>query len=182
VRRRRLPIAAWARGLYRLAMTPRQRHLRAPLLGAVVLVLVSGAVAALVPQPATHSERTYTLAELFAIISRQPPSPLFRRGWTIQVQGVLGVEPAAPPNAYTLRDRTYRVPMAHPGLMIAGGSSDPLVTAVRRVPVLAALIPPTADRPLLGRMATYRIEYIGPPPCLPSCEPVAPWRFLNGGS
>lgn len=57
-----------------------------------------------------------------------------------------------------------------------------LVAAVRRVPVLAALIPPTADRPLLGRMATYRLEYIGPPPCLPSCEPVAPWRFLNGGS
>ena len=169
-------------------MTPRSRlrRFRAPLLGAVVLVLVSATAAALIPRPATRPERTYTLTQLLTVASQRPGPLIFPRGWTLRVQGVLVSAPPwvipAAPHLYGLQDRVYHVPTAHGGLIIAGGSSIPLIAAAWRVPVLAPLLPPTADHPLLGRMATYRIEYIGPPPCPPSpCNP-SPWRLLDGGS
>jgi len=127
-----------------------------------------------------------------AVVSRRPGPLLFPRGWTLRLQGALEVDSRVfPPahnayvhNAYVLQDRAYRVPMGHPGLIIVGGSSDPLIGAARRVPVFATLLPPTADHPLLGRVATYRVEYTGPPSCPPSspCNPPSPWRLLDGGS
>jgi len=174
--------------VYLLAMLPRHRHSLMPLLNVLVLVLVlvflSGIAAALASRSLTHPVRTYTPTELFSVVSQRPPSPLFHRGWTIQIRGTLeqarwlGNE-----DIYVLRDSVVpRSPRGVTGKSFAlhAGTPNPFIAFLQRIPGLAAHLPPTADHPLLGHSATYRIVDVG---CSSQCMGThTPFRLLNGGS
>ncbi len=56
------------------------------------------------------------------------------------------------------------------GIVVAIGPSDPLHAMLRRVPLVGSILPlpPTADHPLIGHVATYRVALV---PCGDLCAP-----------
>lgn len=60
----------------------------------------------------------------------------------------------------------------HRAVVVTYGSTNALFARLRRFPLLKAFVPPTADHPLTGRVATFRVRVV---PCragVPFCR----WR------
>ncbi len=139
----------------------------------VVLLLIAGIVVAGAVRPPTATGPTYTVGQS---LSRAPWQRLrwrncivwgqqcLRLGQSVRVRGVLQPIPngrsATPLEGSlfgTAASATHGV-----GLAVYYGPPDSLVARLRAVPLIARLIPlpPTADHPLLGRLATYRLHVI----------------------
>lgn len=66
------------------------------------------------------------------------------------------------------------------GVML--GSPNPILDALRRAPLLGRLVPVSAEQPIIGRPATYRLRLIRCRP--PACSLPVPtvWQVQDGGS
>ncbi len=58
------------------------------------------------------------------------------------------------------------------GVFVVFGSPNALVSRLRHLPFVGALVPPTADHPLFNTMATFRLRAISCQASIPLC----PWR------
>lgn len=100
---------------------------------------------------AASRDRVYTLAALSAALGH------IRPGQSVLITGRM-VQPATvlPSQVYSVHSLQGNasldvVPAPEPGLL----------AALRHVPILASVLQPFAERPLLDRVAVYRIAYIG---------------------
>jgi len=110
-------------------------------------------------------------------------------GRTISMRGILFLHRGAPkPGSLEptigLRDAVVtRVGPAttYAEIDIALGPPNPILDALRRIPLLNPIVPATADHPIVGRPATYRLRLIR---CAqPSCTLPLPaiWQLQDGG-
>lgn len=67
------------------------------------------------------------------------------------------------------------------GLMVYRGSENPLWARLRKMPLLASFVPPTAAHPLTGRTATYRVEFVGCPNAPACSNGMTEWRLESSG-
>lgn len=88
-------------------------------------------------------------------------------GQTLRIRGAL--RPWLWPNSAIIAEAHGPSPFA---VFVIYGSPPPIVSQLRRLPILGRLIPPTADHPLLNGVATYRVRAV---PCQ-NAIPLCPWR------
>lgn len=146
----------------------------------VVLLLVAGIVVTSAVQRLATTEPTSTVGQYLSNSPRQR----LHVGQIVRVRGVLQPLPAVrsvTPLKGALFD-TVAAASHGVGLAVYYGPPDPLVSRLRAVPLIARLIPlpSTADRPLLGRLATYRLRVIRCRNIDLSCA----WQFelVDGGT
>lgn len=136
----------------------------------VVVLLVATIVGADTVRPPTATGPVYTVGQFLSPPSRRQPIPLRFRlqvGQIVRVRGVLQplvnqqnvTPPAALSPAAGLFDTARFTGI---GIGVYDGAPDPLAARLRGLPILTGLIPfpPTADHPLSGRLATYRLRVI----------------------
>ncbi len=63
------------------------------------------------------------------------------------------------------------------GLGVRRGVASPL-SILHQIPLIQSLAPPTADYPITGRVATYRVLLVR---CITSCPLGAVWQLQDGG-
>jgi hypothetical protein len=102
----------------------------------------------------------YTLGQLHALLARGPDE---WAGRTVLVRGMVGVTVCAVPVTgalcstprYSLRDPDPRA--LSDQLALTLGAGDPLLTSLRREPLLGAILP-AAQAVVWGAVATYRVQ------------------------
>ena len=150
-------------------------------LGAVAVVAVA------VRQP-TATGPVLTVREYLSGPSGGNAQPLryrLRLNQVIRLRGVLqppDVRQNPSPMGAVLYDAAS---YAGEGVAIYYGPSDSLAARLRGLPLLARLVPlpPTADRPLLGQMATYRLRAIRCTDIHPVCNAqVVVLQLADGGT
>ena len=145
------------------------------LLLALVSVGLLVSVAAGVTRP-TPGGRVYTVPQFVAQLTRNGRFRMPQRGQVFRVHGELRGPAWMAGTGYALGDKTAR------GFAGLGVNSAPPIIAfvlLRRVPVLGGLVPPTADQPLTGQLATYQVVWVGCPG-YPRCQR-SPWQLASGG-
>ncbi len=143
---------------------------------AAVLVVLScvlawGALTRAYPHAAPAGP-VYSVPQFLAQVTARLPAHTPPRGHVYRVHGFLLSDVG--PAQYALR-----VSPASWGLALQAVPPGFAATLRHRVPALAPLLPHTADNPLLGQTATYRVAWA---PCAsyPRC-PQTPWRLVSGG-
>ncbi len=106
------------------------------------------------------ADPVYTVAGVDRALAQDP------RAWsglTVLVQGRVAVDRTwSPPDSIVTR-----LALVDPGraggvrlLYLQWGSADPLLAALRRLPLLGRLVP-QPQRPQVGRLAIYRVRLVG---------------------
>jgi hypothetical protein len=142
--------------------------IRAVIALAAALLLLVGTAVASVTYLGPPAEPTYTPGQFAAVNLR----PRLQVGQTLRITGILqswwfpasGVIVQGPSGA---RGRWRRV-----GVFVIFGPHNPILSRLRRLPLVAPFVPPTPDHPLINKVATFRVRVI---PCQASI-PLCPWR------
>jgi hypothetical protein len=118
----------------------------------------------------------YSVPQFLAQVTARLPAHTPPRGHVYRVRGFLLSDVG--PAQYALR-----VSPASMGIAVQAAPPGFAAILRRRVPALAPLLPHTADNPLLGQTATYRVAWA---PCAryPRCPQTpwqTPWRLVSGG-
>lgn len=64
-------------------------------------------------------------------------------------------------------------------LVVFAGPPNPVASTLRRWPVIGPRIPPTADHPIVNKLATYRVKVIA---CLTTCSALPRFQLTDGGA
>src|SRR5579875_2955459 len=136
------------------------------LLVVVALAVVTG------PPPAAVPLYTPTPGEAPRGQLLVPPGARVRlrgilRPWWQAGRGVLVQAAAAGPRPWRQRQRWSSVVLRY-------GAHTPLLAQLRQLPLVGALLPPSADRPLLNRLATFTVRVARCAGC--------PWQLQDGGT
>ncbi len=134
-------------------------------------VLTWGALTQAYPRAAPAGP-VYSVPQFLAQVTGRLPVHAPPRGHVYRVRGFLLSDVG--PAQYALR-----VSPTSMGVAVQAAPPGFAATLRHRVPALAPLLPYTADNPLLGQTATYRVAWA---PCTryPQC-PQTPWRLVSGG-
>jgi len=134
-------------------------------------VLAWGALTQADPRAAPAGP-VYSVPQFFAQVTARLPAHAPPRSHVYRVRGFLLSDVG--PAQYALR-----VSPTSGGLALQAVPPGFAAILLRRVPALGSLLPHTADNPLLGKTATYRVAWA---PCAsyPRC-PQTPWHLVSGG-
>ncbi len=147
--------------------------IRAFVLLVVTALLIAGSVALAVRSPKAVGP-TYTPLQLLRSSQLQGA----KTGQAFQVRGILYLWQIGPRGtAFFL----FGGPKVGSGglLVVFAGSQNPAASTLRRWPVVGPRIPPTADHPIVNKLATYRVKVIA---CLTTCSALPRFQLLNGGA
>lgn len=155
-------------------------------IAAAVLVLLAlptvGALTVAHPRVAPMG-KVYSVRQFLVQVTAGLPAHKPRSGQVYRVRGILMPDHGLP--EYVLSDSSTNMGI---GLQAVPLGLTATLLRLRRIPALRPLlrhISHTADNPLLGKIATYRVAWA---PCsrYPHCNqspqgPWGPWRLVSGG-
>lgn len=126
------------------------------------LLLIVGVVLALGERPSA-SGSVYTPTQL---LSTSVVTPMYN-GTVVRLRGVL-----TDPNASSATTAVLKI-----GL----GTPNPLLSSLRRLPLVGTLVPPTPDHPVTAKVATYIVRRRTCPSPRALCEGLPGWVLESGG-
>lgn len=127
---------------------------RAPVALAIVLASALGISIAASGLPDTANGPVYTPARFAALGVRSQ----LKFGQVIRIRGIMQpLWPHMGPADGVIFERQRG---GSDGVFVLFGPGSPVVSRLRGLPLVGPLVPPTADEPLTGKIATFRVQAV----------------------